>query len=96
MSKRYLKFSNGSKIAISEPSDPKNELRGNSPVPDQHLGNGFAIKDGQIVGLNFKGGSVADTQELIDQLVEKATADFKKLNFKIGIPASAGKNKTRH
>lgn len=93
MIKKYLTMANGSKLALNEQSDPEKELRGNSPVPDQDLGDGLAIVDGQLTGLNCKGGSVADTQEIIDKLIKKATADFRKLNFNLGISASAGRMK---
>ena len=50
MSKKYIEFANGTKRAIPEQSDPKNEWRGNSPVPDQDLGNGVYIKEGILHG----------------------------------------------
>ncbi|GEM_PF-6568279 len=85
-------MANGSKIAMPEQSDPEKALRGNSPVPDQDLGYGVSIKDGVLVGLKFEGGSIIDTNEIIELLKEKMVRDLKFLNE---FPGSVGKLNSR-
>ena len=94
MSKRYIEFSNGTKLAIPEHSDPKNELKGNSPIPDQDLGNGVYIKNGVWYGINAPGGSSEGTLDLIRKLENQEHR--KKLMFGSWEHSEEPKDKTRH
>ena len=94
MSKRYLEFSNGTKIALPEQSDSQNDLIGNSPIPDQDLGNGAYIKDGVLYGIDSSGGSVESTFDLFSKLENQERR--KKLMFGSWEHSEEPKPKTRH
>ncbi|RXG32052.1 hypothetical protein SAMN02745246_01412 [Leeuwenhoekiella marinoflava DSM 3653] len=87
-------MANGSKIAMPEQSDPEKELRGNSPVPDQDLGNGFSIHDGVLYGIDSSGGSVESTFDLFRKLKDQEYR--KKLIFGSWENSEEPKDKTRH